>query len=61
VPSPARARGFDALAHDCLAIADDTSHDTKFVGREGEEREVTDQGLEGLLAAARAGKIQGIA
>jgi hypothetical protein len=36
----ARAReiGFDAIADDCLAIADDTTHDTKIVGED--EREV---------------------
>lgn len=38
----ARARevGFDAIADDCLAIADDKSRDVKLVGREGEEYEV---------------------
>ncbi len=38
----ARARddGFDAIALDCLEIADDTSRDTKLVGEEG--REVAD-------------------
>lgn len=38
----ARARevGFDAIAAECLAIADDTSNDTKTVGGEEFEREV---------------------
>lgn len=40
----ARARddGFDAIATECLEIADDTSGDRKIVGRDGEEREVCD-------------------
>lgn len=40
----ARARevGFDALAAECLEIADDSSHDVKLIGRDGEEREVCD-------------------
>lgn len=40
----ARARevGFDVIATDCLDIADDSSHDVKLVGRDGEEREVCD-------------------
>lgn len=36
----ARERGFDQIAADCLAIADDRSQDVKIVGREGEEYEV---------------------
>lgn len=35
----ARARGFDAIADDCLAIADDTTHDTVMVGADESERE----------------------
>lgn len=38
----ARDEGFDALAEECLTIADDASGDTRRVGREGEEREVCD-------------------
>lgn len=38
----AREEGFDALAAECLAIADDASGDRKTVGRDGEEREVCD-------------------
>jgi len=40
----ARAReiGFDAIAEDCLDIADDTSQDTKTVGQGGYERETAD-------------------
>lgn len=30
----AREAGFDALADECLAIADETAHDTKFVGED---------------------------
>lgn len=37
-----RDEGFDAIAADCLDIADDASGDRKIVGREGEEREVCD-------------------
>lgn len=35
-----RDEGFDAIALDCLKIADDASNDVKWVGQEGEEREV---------------------
>lgn len=35
----AREAGFDQIAMDCLAIADNTDNDTKLVGAEGEERE----------------------
>lgn len=35
----ARARGFDAIAEDCLDIADETSHDTMMVGTGENERE----------------------
>lgn len=35
----AREAGFDAIALECLYIADDTSGDTKMVGAGGEERE----------------------
>lgn len=38
----ARERQADLLFDECLEIADDVSHDTKLVGREGEEREVAD-------------------
>lgn len=38
----ARERQADLLFDECLEIADDGSNDTKLVGREGEEREVTD-------------------
>jgi hypothetical protein len=38
----ARELGFDQIAADCLEIADDSSHDVKLVGRDGEEREVCD-------------------
>lgn len=38
----ARDEGFDAIAAECLDIADDNSGDTRTVGREGEEREVCD-------------------
>ena len=33
----ARTRGFDAIAEDCLLIADDTSRDTKIVGEDEKE------------------------
>lgn len=36
----ARDEGYDAIALDCLKIADDASNDVKWVGQEGEEREV---------------------
>lgn len=35
----ARIRGFDAIAEDCLDIADDTSHDTIMVGVDDNARE----------------------
>lgn len=35
----ARARGFDAIAEECLAIADDTSGDTMIVSGEDNARE----------------------
>ncbi len=35
----AREVGFDAIAADCLNIADDTSNDTKLVGADDNERE----------------------
>lgn len=38
----ARETGFDAIALDCLHIADDSGNDTKFVGQEGQERAVAD-------------------
>lgn len=36
----AREDGFDAIAIEALDIADETKHDTKLVGRDGEEHEV---------------------
>lgn len=33
----ARDEGFDAIAEDCLAIADETSNDTKIVGEDDRE------------------------
>lgn len=40
----ARARevGFDAIAAECLDIADNTASDTKWVGEEGSERAIPD-------------------
>lgn len=38
----AREAQAEALFEDMLEIADDSSHDVKLVGREGEEREVCD-------------------
>lgn len=35
----ARTRGFDAIAEQCLEIADDTANDTKIVGSDDGERE----------------------
>lgn len=35
----ARTRGFDAIAEECLAIADDTDHDTVMVGHDDNLRE----------------------
>lgn len=36
----ARALGYDAIAEECLEIADDTAQDTKVAGRDDSEREV---------------------
>lgn len=36
----AREAGFDQIAMDALHIADDTRHDTRYGGAEGEEREL---------------------
>jgi hypothetical protein len=36
----ARILGFDAIAMETLAIADDTSNDTLLIGEEGKEREI---------------------
>lgn len=38
----AREDGFDAIALECLEIADDSGNDRRFVGPEGQEREVVD-------------------
>lgn len=38
----AREIGTHHMAHECLEIADDSSGDIKYVGREGEEREALD-------------------
>ena len=38
----ARVVGFDAIAEDCMAIADDTSRDTKTVGHDKYERDTAD-------------------
>ena len=38
----ARDEGFDAIAADCLLIADDSSHDTKIVGSDDHSREAAD-------------------
>lgn len=38
----AREEGFDAIAADCLRIADDTARDTKIVGVDDQTREVAD-------------------
>lgn len=36
----AREDGFDAIAEECLAIADNTTHDTRLTGKDEGEREV---------------------
>lgn len=38
----ARALGYDAIAEECLEIADDSSHDTKIVGSDDNSREAAD-------------------
>lgn len=35
----ARARGYDAIAEECLEIADDKRHDTRIIGADGGEHE----------------------
>jgi hypothetical protein len=38
----AREEGYDAIAIDCLHIADDNSRDTRFIKKNGHEIEITD-------------------
>jgi hypothetical protein len=38
----ARALGYDAIAEECLEIADDTSCDTRVIGHDESEREAAD-------------------